>query len=167
MTIEVVKRAEPAPRPVVTAAAPPPNTDAEAQGVFKDAQKELTSKNYEQAAMLFGRASKLNPRWKDPLVQKAILESKLGLFKLVLEDCDEALRLDPNDAETHNYRGFALYSLNRNKEALSEFSEAIRLKPDYAEAYNNRGNTEVQMHDEQNAKTDFATARTLQSGRKK
>jgi Flp pilus assembly protein TadD len=166
--IEVARRVETsAPIPAITANLTRPNDDAEAQRFYRDAEQEVIAKNYERAAVLFGRASKLNHSWKDPLVQKAIVDAKLGLFASVVEDCDEALRLDGADAEAHNFRGFALYSLNHNQEAVSEFNEAIRLKPDYAEAYVNRGNAMVALHDNRSANADFALARSLQNQKKK
>jgi hypothetical protein len=156
----------PTVHPLVTANQPP-GADDEAQRVFREAERQVISKNYGRAAALFGQASKLNQSWKDPLVQKAMMDAKLGLFESVIVDCDEALRLDSSDAVAHNFRGFALYSLNRNREAVSEFSEAIRLRPDYADAYLNRGNVKVALHDDQNANADFAMARSLQNPRKK
>jgi tetratricopeptide (TPR) repeat protein len=51
----------------------------------------------------------------------------------------EAIRLDPNDHQSHFSLAFALESLGRPEEAIFELLETIRLKPDEAEAHFNLG----------------------------
>jgi tetratricopeptide (TPR) repeat protein len=51
----------------------------------------------------------------------------------------EAIRLDPNDANTFFARGELLAYNSKNDEAIQDFSDAIRLKPNIANFYNKRG----------------------------
>jgi tetratricopeptide (TPR) repeat protein len=61
--------------------------------------------------------------------------------QVVIKSYDEAIRLNPNDAEAYFNRGNAYYNLNRKKRAIEDFDMAIHLNPQFAEAYHNRGTT--------------------------
>ena len=54
---------------------------------------------------------------------------------------EEAVKLNPNDAEAHNNLGVTLQELGRLKEAEASYIKAITLEVNYIEAYNNLGNT--------------------------
>lgn len=142
-----------------------PDSDREASHVFAQAQTALGAKRYEEANALFGTAARLRPGWSEPLIEKAKLDAKLGLFAQTIEDCTVALLLKPNDPLALNLRGLARYSLNRLDDALADYNAAIRARPDYAEAYTNRGNTRWAMKDKEGASRDFATAKQLQQER--
>ncbi|MDO8126120.1 MAG: tetratricopeptide repeat protein [Candidatus Brocadiales bacterium] len=53
----------------------------------------------------------------------------------VISQFQEAVRLRPDDAETHYNLGVAYSEEDLNDLAINEFQEALRLKPDYAEAH--------------------------------
>ncbi len=61
--------------------------------------------------------------------------------QIAIEDYDETIRLNPNDAEAYFKRGNAYYNLNKEKRAIEDYDKAIRLNPQFAEAYHNRGTT--------------------------
>jgi tetratricopeptide (TPR) repeat protein len=147
---------------------PPPPTpivsvDPEAKRIFDEAQAKLRAKEYDNAAALFGTASKLRPNWSEPLLERAKINAKLGRFTETIEDCTQALRLDPSNPVALNFRGFAKLSLYQLKDAISDFDEAIRLKPDYHDAYENRGNAKWAIQDKLGAKADYDTAHILQN----
>ena len=60
-------------------------------------------------------------------------------YDKAIADFDEAIRLDPKDAEAYNDRGEAWYAKDDLDKAIADYDEAIRLDPDFAEAYRNRG----------------------------
>jgi lipoprotein NlpI len=68
-----------------------------------------------------------------------------------LIDYNEAIRLDPKDAESFTSRGNANQAKGDLDGALVDLNEAIRLDPKYAAAFQNRG-------DVQEAKGDFDAA---------
>jgi protein O-mannosyl-transferase len=57
-----------------------------------------------------------------------------GRLDEAIAQCREALRLDPNIAETHNNLGQALALQGRRDEAIVEYREALRLDPHHDEA---------------------------------
>ena len=49
----------------------------------------------------------------------------------------EALLIDPNDADAHDKLGLALMSIGKSQEAIDQLRQALRIKPDLAEAQKN------------------------------
>ena len=135
----------------------------EAKHIFDEAEAKLSARNFEDAAMLFGRATRLKPNWSEPLVERAKINAKLGRFAEAIEDCTQALRLNPADPVALNFRGFARLSLNQVKDAIADLDEAIRIKPDYRDAYLNRGNAKWALKDKQGANADYHMANSLRN----
>lgn len=52
---------------------------------------------------------------------------------------DEAIKLNPNNAEAYNGRAMAYFSLGNNEAALEDLNQAIELAPDEPRYYFNRG----------------------------
>src|SRR5271157_977260 len=63
----------------------------------------------------------------------------LGKYNEVIQACDKAIQLKPDDAEAYNNKGLALDGLNKYDEAIQAYDKAIQLKLDLAEAYYNKG----------------------------
>lgn len=64
---------------------------------------------------------------------------KKGQYDKAIQDCSEAIRLQPNYASALGNRGSAYYNQGEYDKAIQDYGRAIHLKPDYAAAYNNRG----------------------------
>src|SRR5210317_1443090 len=62
-----------------------------------------------------------------------------------LEDYNQAIRLDPDNAELYRNRGVGYKKLGQFNHALIDFSRAIQLDPDDPGNYSNRGNTYSQL----------------------
>jgi tetratricopeptide (TPR) repeat protein len=65
--------------------------------------------------------------------------SKEGKIDEGLEHCYEALRIKPDDVNTHNTLGILLADAGKLEEGVRECSEAMRLAPDYALVHHNLG----------------------------
>ncbi|MBV8636163.1 MAG: tetratricopeptide repeat protein, partial [Burkholderiaceae bacterium] len=61
--------------------------------------------------------------------------------KDALHALEQASKLLPGDAESHNVLGVALHGAGRDAAALASYAKALKLKPNYADASNNRGMT--------------------------
>ena len=66
---------------------------------------------------------------------RGIAYHDLRQYQRAIQDYDEAIRLNPQDAEAYNNRGFAYFSLGQHQRAIQDLDEAIRLNPQYAMAY--------------------------------
>jgi len=56
-----------------------------------------------------------------------------------LEDDQEKVRQNPNDADARYNLGITYANSGQYKEAIASYKEAIRIKPDYANAHINLG----------------------------
>jgi Flp pilus assembly protein TadD len=63
-----------------------------------------------------------------------------GDYAEALEQCQEALRLKPDDASAHDNWGSILLKTGKPQEAIAQYERAVQLKPDSAEAQYNYGN---------------------------
>lgn len=81
-----------------------------------------------------------------------------GDYDRAIQDRDEEIRLNPNDAVAYGTRGGA-YVLKGDKDrAIRDFSKAIRLDPNFASAYFGRGNVYLTKSDYDVAIQDFSEA---------
>jgi tetratricopeptide (TPR) repeat protein len=74
--------------------------------------------------------------------QKALAllrDGKLANPKEALEYLDQAIRLNPELADSYTNRGVAYKYLGQYERAIEAFNQAIRLNPELADAYYNRG----------------------------
>ena len=82
-----------------------------------------------------------------------------GNFQGAIADYNQALRIDPNDAQAYNNRGNAKYDLKDYAGAMGDFNEAIRIDPNNPTAYTNRGVTRIYLNsDVQGAIADYNQA---------
>lgn len=71
---------------------------------------------------------------------------------------DEAIRLDPDNADFYKHRGSARHGKGNLFGAIEDFDTAIRLLPDLAEAYHHRGAARSERGDLDGALRDFGVA---------
>lgn len=71
---------------------------------------------------------------------------------------DEALRLNPDDEDTHFNLAIALARAGRNEEAKQHYEEALRILPEYAEVHNNLGNLLMKENEFAEAMAHFEAA---------
>ncbi len=66
-------------------------------------------------------------------VKRGRLKSRLGLLQFALDDFNAAVELQPNKAETYNYRGLLHWDLNDFNNAIYDFEKAMELDNQYPE----------------------------------
>ena len=94
-----------------------------------------------EAMDLFKQAERLNPAVAHYSLGNALVQSRTSE---AIAEYKEALRIDPDYAETHNNLGSALLLTGRTAEAITEYEQALRIDPAYAKAHNNLGNALIQ-----------------------
>ena len=62
-----------------------------------------------------------------------------GRYEVAIEAWKQAIRIDPDNSDTHYNLGLVYYESGMYKEAIEACKQAIRIKPDFADAHNNLG----------------------------
>lgn len=83
-------------------------------------------------------------------------------FQEALNDCNEAIQLDPELLIAYNNRGLANQSLERFEEALADFTRAIEGHRQFADPVNNRGALHMQLGNAEAALADLNEAIRLE-----
>ncbi len=86
----------------------------------------------------------------------------VGILKPALADCNEALRLMPNNAATLESRGFVFLKMSHFDAAVSDYDAVLRTNPKLAFALYGRGLARVKNEDP-SGEVDLAAARALQA----
>ena len=97
-------------------------------------------KNFKTASLYFYNGLKL---YKSQEYEKAIAEY------------DEAIRLNPYDANIYSNRGCVKTSLGQYEQAIDDFDKSINLSPRFADAYYNRGCVKASLGQHEQAIDDF------------
>jgi tetratricopeptide (TPR) repeat protein/energy-coupling factor transporter ATP-binding protein EcfA2 len=78
-----------------------------------------------------------------------------------LADCNESLRLRPNDPYTLDSRGFAYYKLGRMDEAIADFDAALNIDPKLPSSLYGRGLLKLKHNDATGGEADIASAKAI------
>jgi len=74
----------------------------------------------------------------EELLAQAILLTRNDKPQEALAKIEEALKLEPNNADAWAAKGFALAKLDRDREAIAAYDQAIAIKPEFLFARQNR-----------------------------
>jgi len=80
-----------------------------------------------------------------------------------LSDCNESLRIRPNNAETLDSRGFAYLQLGQLDNAIADFSTALAINPKFASSLYGRGLAKLRKGDRAGADADMAAAKAIKT----
>jgi len=69
-------------------------------------------------------------RATDTYIENGIKDAEAGEYQRAIENFDEALEVNPRDAEVHYYRALAHAELGQSSEALADLEEARQLTTD-------------------------------------
>ncbi len=85
----------------------------------------------------------------------------VGDYDQAIHDYTQALRLNPQFAQTYRNRGLARSKKGRYDQAIEDYTHAIKLKGNYAEAYNSRAVAHYHKHQYARARADARRAQAL------
>lgn len=103
----------------------------------------------EEALEAYDQALKLKPASREACATlfrvRAHACYNLERYPGALDSYSRALDLEPDDADTHYYKGQVLYQMQRYEEALEAFNQALSLKSESAPYHAHRGYTLYQL----------------------
>lgn len=80
-----------------------------------------------------------------------------------MSDCNESLRIRPNDAFTLDSRGFAYLKLGRPDDAILDFNAALEANSKLATSLYGRGLAKLRNGDRAGADADMAAAKAIKA----
>ncbi len=91
----------------------------------------------DEAMECYRKACELNGLYITPRINYAAGLWKGNKAAEALQVCDDALQVEPNNAQARAMKAVALYSLNWPDESISEFRSALQLNPENVDAHAN------------------------------
>jgi tetratricopeptide (TPR) repeat protein/S1-C subfamily serine protease len=128
-----------------------PNLYNEKYGVLRDL------KRYREAAAAINKAIELSPRAAF-YNNRGNVRYELGDKQGAIQDYNQAIKINPNDALAYNNRGIVRNELGDKQGAIQDCNQAIKINPNDALAYNNRGIVRNDLGDKPGAIDDFNLA---------
>jgi tetratricopeptide (TPR) repeat protein len=127
----------------------------DAEYFFKLAVQQISRSEYQHALINFQKALDLNPDYYEVYtIRYSLIYMPLGCYQEVINDCIEALRLQPDNAGVMAIRGWVYAQLGHHLEALRDYDLALIIRPDLEAVYMNRGVTRSVLGDHQGALSD-------------
>jgi tetratricopeptide (TPR) repeat protein len=121
-----------------------------------DIRRKLAAQDPGNAEAQRDVASSLNNRcWARMIIGQQLQEA--------LSDCNESLRIRPNDADTLDSRGFLYLKLSRLNDAIVDFNAALKINSKHAASLYGRGLAKLKKNDRAGANADMAAAKAIQA----
>ena len=134
-----------------------------AKAYYNRANAQLVKAEYAKAVDDYTQSLALDPGSADALHERCFARAVLGQqLEDALSDCNEALRLAPNDGETLGGRGFVYLRLGFYRTAVLDYDAALKAKPGAAEFLFGRGLAKVKAGDEESGNADLVAARKIE-----
>lgn len=108
------------------------------------------------ASIQSGKWSGKNLSWA--FGNRCIAYKDKGQYSRALQDCKQALALNPNNDHVHNSLGAIYHLTKKYDQAIEEYSTVIRLNPKTIDAWHNRGMSYAAKGDLDTAITDYNAA---------
>jgi tetratricopeptide (TPR) repeat protein len=121
---------------------PPASEDPQARTLYEEGVAFADQKKYAQAVAKFTAALKRNPKLAEAYCDRAAVYFRQSEYGKVVEDCTEAVKLQPVKkwlAQAHCYRAGAYNRLGEFSRALEDCKQALDFQPNLALAYAIRG----------------------------
>jgi len=133
-----------------------------AKAYYYRGNAQLTQSNYRKAADDFSRSLDIDRGNAGALHERCWALGVLG-EKLddALSDCNESLRLKPNDGETLAARAFVYLKLGFHRTAILDYDASLLVRPNIAEAHYGRALARAKAGDTDGAAADLTAARAL------
>jgi tetratricopeptide (TPR) repeat protein len=101
----------------------------------------------------------LKAAWKGRCWTRAIL----GELQGALEDCNNALQSEPNDAAIFDSRAMTYMKMGLFDPAINDYDSALRLAPKLASALYGRGLAKRKKGDKLSSEADMSAAKKIQA----
>jgi len=133
-----------------------------AEAHFNRGNAYLGKNQYASAIDDYNHAIKLKADFAAAFDNRCWARAVVGILKQALADCNEALRLMPGNASTHDSRGFIFLKMTNYDAAVSDYEAALRVDPKLPFALYGRGLARLRNEDPA-GEADITAAKALQA----
>jgi tetratricopeptide (TPR) repeat protein len=142
--------------------------NAEAAKAAHDASEAAKNKDWNKAVEGFKRAAdtdhKFAPNYFAALVQRGAAYREQQKFPEAIADFTEALKIKPDDADTHERRAYAYLQMKDFDKALQDYTDSLKADPKEVRVYLLRSYLYEMKGDAKNGIADCDTILKLQPG---
>lgn len=110
--------------------------EIEALKAFEEGNRAYDKGEFENAIAHFTRSLEILAT-HEAYNNRGAANYALGQHQAAIADYNEALRLQPDDADAYSNRGNAKTALGQHEAAIADYAEALRLQPDHVKAHYN------------------------------
>jgi CheY-like chemotaxis protein len=89
----------------------------------------LMMKDYIMAILIFGKSSRLNPKWAGNYLNQSYAYSEQGLYEKAVELAKKAIETYPNFSEAYRELGLNLMMLDKKDEAVAALKKTLEFNP--------------------------------------
>lgn len=126
-----------------------PESKEEAENLKNEGNRLMKEEKYNEALVSYGRAIALDASNPIYYCNRAAAYSRLGDYQKAVDDCNQALRYDPNYGKAYGRLGLAYSKMNRHQEAIDAYKNAMRIEPDNQDYKNNMEVTQQRLEEQQ------------------
>jgi tetratricopeptide (TPR) repeat protein len=114
---------------------------------------------YEKAVADYSDAIRLNPRFALAYNNRCLTRAVIGKdLSDAVNDCDEALKLQPNSIDARDTRGFIFLKMCDFPKSIAEYGISLQADPSHARALYGRGLAKLKGGDKAGGEGDMAAA---------
>jgi len=133
-----------------------------AKAYYNRANTLLQKSEYRKSIEDYTQAIALTPEDANALHERCWARAVLNIdLEDALSDCNESLRIQPNDSETLGGRAFVYLRLGFFRTAVIDYDAALKVKPQDALLLFARGTAKSRAGDEDGGKADRGAARAI------
>ncbi|KAG8234863.1 hypothetical protein J437_LFUL013150 [Ladona fulva] len=102
----------------------------EAENLKQVGNSLMKENKFKEAITNYTRAIEIDPNNAVYYCNRAAANIKLGVYGAAIEDCNQALRIDPRYSKAHSRLGFAYSAIGNNAQAKSCYQKALEIEPE-------------------------------------
>ena len=117
---------------------------------------------YDKAIADYSEAIRINPRLAVAYNNRCLTRGVVGKELVeALSDCDQALKLLPNNMDAHDTRGFIYLKLGDFPISITEYNASLQVEPNRPRSLYGRGLAKLKSGDKTGGEADMAAATKL------
>ena len=128
-----------------------------AKSLLRAGNAAFQSGDYDLAIQQFTEVLELEPS-SAAYSNRCLAEIYIEDYAAAIEDCSQALQLNPKEPESYLNRGLAYHRIGQPAEAIADYDHLLQLRPHDFRAYYNRGLAQAEQQAYREALVDYGEA---------